>query len=108
MASQRFIGMRIPVHSPEDLGLALRAARKSQKVRLDDAAGSARVSPVLARQVEHGKGSVSIGKVMQLLRETGVTLSADIPDSAVKTYTALRDKGLRPLKPRKPRAGGGG
>lgn len=95
--------MQIPVRTPLDLGLALRAVRKSQKVRLDDAAGSARVSPVLVREVEHGKETVSFGKVMQIMLEMGLELSVDIPESAIPEYQALRMTGLRPLKPRKPR-----
>ena len=97
--------MKIPLQSPRDLGIAIRAARKVQRVRLDDVAGSADVGHVFVREVEHGKASVSLGKVMQLMRELGLKLIVEIPESATAEYSKLRSAGLRPLKPRKPRNG---
>lgn len=95
--------MNIPVQSPKELGLAIRATRKTQRVRLDDIAGSAGVGHVFVREVEHGKASVTLGKVMQLMRELGLRLIVEIPDCASEEYAKLRSAGLRPLKPRKPR-----
>ncbi len=95
--------MNIPIESPKELGLAIRATRKMQRVRLDDVAGSAGVGHVFVREVEHGKASVTLGKVMQLMRELGLRLMVEIPDSATEEYSKLRTAGLRPLKARKPR-----
>ena len=95
--------MNISIQSPKDLGLALRATRKAQRVRLDDVAGSAGVGHVFVREVEHGKASVTLGKVMQLMRELGLKLIVEIPESATAEYLKLRTAGLRSLKPRKPR-----
>ncbi len=102
--------MNIPIQSPKDLGIAIRATRKAQQVRLDDVAGSAGVGHVFVRDVEHGKESVTLGKVMQLMRELGLKLTVEIPELAEAEYSKLRSVGLRPLKPRKPRSmpvGGG-
>ena len=95
--------MNIPIQNPKNLGLAIRATRKAQRVRLDDVAGSVGVGHVFVREVEHGKTSVSLGKVMQLMRELGLKLIVEIPESATAEYSKLRSAGLRPLKPRKPR-----
>jgi hypothetical protein len=47
--------MLIPITTVAELGLLVRATRKSQGVRLDDAAGSAGVGTVFAGEVERGK-----------------------------------------------------
>ena len=93
--------MLITIRSVAELGLLLRATRKSQGVRLDDVAGSAGVGHVFAREVEHGKETVQIGRVLRLLSELGIELKADVPDEALEALHRLQSKGLRPLKPRK-------
>ena len=45
--------MRVPVKNPDDLGIAVRATRKAQKMRVDDLAAFAGVGPVFAMNVEH-------------------------------------------------------
>jgi transcriptional regulator with XRE-family HTH domain len=93
--------MKIPIQHPKELGIAIRATRKAQQVRLDDVAGSAGVGHVFVREVEHGKESVSLGKVMQLMRELGLKLTVEIPEGAEAEYSKLRVAGLRPLKQRR-------
>jgi len=95
--------MRIPIKTPRELGLAIRATRKSQGVRLDDVSGSARVGHVFVREVEHGKETVALGKVMALLNELGIELSADLPESAQAIHEQLLVTGLRPIKLRRSR-----
>ena len=63
--------MQVPIKSVEDLGYAVRATRTSQELRLDDLAGCAGASHVFARHVEHGKPTVQLGLVLQLLHELG-------------------------------------
>lgn len=92
--------MLVPVRSVSDLGLLLRAVRKSQGVRLDDVAGSAGVGHVFARDVEHGKATVQMGRVLKLLDEVGVSLKLDLPSEAVAQWKLLQREGLKPLKPR--------
>jgi len=46
--------------------LLMRATRKQQKVRIDDVAGSAGVGPVFVREVERGKETVQLGRVLQV------------------------------------------
>ena len=92
--------MHIPIKTPQELGLAIRATRRAQKVRLDDVSGSAGVGHVFTREVEHGKETVQLGRVMRLLEELGIELMVDVPDEAMAELSRLRKTGLRPLKPR--------
>jgi hypothetical protein len=96
--------MQITIKNPQELGLAIRATRRTQKVRLDDLSGSAGVGHVFTREVEHGKETVQLGRVMQLLEELGIKLLVDVPDEAMTELNRLRETGLRPLKPRASRA----
>ena len=96
--------MKFPVLSVADLGILLRATRKAQRIRIDDLAGSAGVGPVFVRDVEHGKPSVEFGRVLKLLVEIGIVITAEIPDSAHDELKHLQARGLRPLKSRTNRA----
>jgi transcriptional regulator with XRE-family HTH domain len=89
--------MQIPIASVAELGIAIRAVRKTQGLRLDDTAGSAGVGHVFLREVERGKETVQFGRVLQVLDELGIRLSMDIPDEAQARWEALRQKGLKPL-----------
>lgn len=89
--------MQIPIHSAATLGIAIRAVRKSQGLRLDDTAGSAGVGHVFLRQVERGKETVQLGRVLQVLDELGIHLTIDIPTEAAALYQALEKTGLKPL-----------
>lgn len=92
--------MKHNINTVGDLGLLLRAVRKSQGLRLDDLAGSAGVGHVFARDVEHGKETVQMGRVLKLLKEAGLQLSVDIPANALEELRGLEAKGIKPLKPR--------
>lgn len=89
------------ITSAQELGLLIRATRKSQKVRLDDLAGSAGVGHVFAREVERGKPTVQLGRVMRLLGELGIQLKADVPSDVMQELVRLQTVGMKPLKPRR-------
>jgi transcriptional regulator with XRE-family HTH domain len=93
--------MLIPITTVAELGMLVRATRRSQGVRLDDAAGSAGVGPVFAGEFERGKESVQLGLVLKLLDEVGLQLKVDVPEKTVAELQALQAKGLRPLRPRR-------
>lgn len=97
--------MLVSITSVADLGLLLRATRKAQGVRLDDAAGSAGVGTVFAGEVERGKDSVQLGLVFKLLDEMGLSLKVDFPEDALPVLRQLKEKGVRPLSPRRPTKG---
>ena len=82
--------MKYRIRTPEDLGLLLRAVRKHARVRQDDLAATAGVSKQFASDVENGKPTAQLGLVLKLLSEAGVTLNADIPDSADQEVTKLK------------------
>ena len=96
--------MLVKVTSPQELGLIVRAARKQQKLRMDDVAGSAGVGPVFVRDVERGKPTVQLGRVMKLLAELGVTLNVDIPPAAGAMLETVKKTGVKPLRPRRPKS----
>lgn len=95
--------MQIMIQSPKTLGLLIRATRKTQRIRMDDLAGSAGVGPVFVREVERGKETVQLGRVLNLLAELGIELRADIPDKVLPAFERLRQSGVKPLKPRRPK-----
>lgn len=89
------------ITSPQQLGLVIRATRKSQKIRLDDLAGSAGVGHVFAREVERGKPTVQLGRVLRLLAELGIELKADVPSDVMQEFVRLQAVGVKPLSPRR-------
>lgn len=93
--------MLIHITTVAELGMLLRATRKSQGVRLDDAAGSAGVGPVFAGEVERGKEAVQLGLVLKLLEEVGLQLKVDFPENALPMLRQFQEKGVRPLPPRR-------
>lgn len=96
--------MFVDIESPDQLGLLIRAVRKHQRIRMDDVAGSAGVGPVFVREVERGKETVQLGRVMKLLAELGIVLRADVADEVMPAYAALKRTGVKPLSKRR-RAG---
>ncbi len=96
--------MLVNIDSPGQLGLLIRAVRKHQNVRMDDVAGSAGVGPVFVREVERGKETVQLGRVMKILAELGIELRADVPDEVSDTLAMFQRKGVKPYTPRKPAA----
>lgn len=95
--------MRLDIASAQELGLLIRAARKTQGLRMDDLAGSAEVGPVFVREVERGKPTVQLGRVLRLLDELGLRLQVDLPDDCAPALERLRREGLKPLPQPLPR-----
>lgn len=81
--------MRVPVRSVKEVGMAVRAVRKESGVRQDDAAGSAGVSHVFLRDLEHGKATVQFGRVLQVLDELGIRMELEVPDDARERLAQL-------------------
>jgi len=95
--------MKVNVTKPSDLGLVVRATRKAQGIRLDDLAAFAGVGTVFAGDVEHGKETVQLGRVLKLLKQLGLEVVIDAPDVAAPVLATLREHGLRERnKRRKP------
>jgi y4mF family transcriptional regulator len=87
--------MKHPILSTEELGVVVRAVRKSAGIRQDDLAALAGVSKQFAADVEHGKPTAQIGLVMKLLSHLGLTLSLNVPESALPELQRLQVKNAR-------------
>ncbi len=74
--------MNRSIENPKELGEIIRAVRKAQGIRQDDLAGLIAASHVFVLEVERGKPTAQIGKVFELLRELGIRIIADVPDTA--------------------------
>lgn len=72
--------MQIPITDTNALGKVVRASRKAQKVRQDDAAGSIGVSENFLGKVEKGSESVQWGKLFQVLEGLGIRVIVDVPE----------------------------
>lgn len=81
--------MKKTIASSEDLGLLIRAVRKSANVRQDDLSEVAGVSRQFAVDVERGKPTAQVGRVLLLLKELGIPLTAEISDEAAETFERL-------------------
>ncbi|HEY7377870.1 MAG TPA: hypothetical protein VH542_04210 [Steroidobacteraceae bacterium] len=90
--------MQITIKDSRDLGLVVRATRKTQGLRIDDLAAFAGVGPVFAIDVEHGKPTLQFGRLLRVLEQLGLRLTVELPDSAGPALEALRSQGLRRRK----------
>ena len=73
--------MKIPIDNAAAIGKVVRASRKAQKLRQDDAAGSIGVSENFLGKIERGSDSVQWGKLFKVLEGMGVLVTVDVPDS---------------------------
>ncbi|WP_118178905.1 helix-turn-helix domain-containing protein [Paraburkholderia phosphatilytica] len=98
--------MNIRVSDPADLGVFVRAARKAQQLRQDDAAGSLGVSESFLGKVENGADGVHWGKLFGVLEGLGVRLSVDLPrDAAALVEDERRKLAMRLARVAKREAG---
>lgn len=77
--------MKIPIDNATAIGKVVRASRKAQKIRQDDAAGSIGVSENFLGKIERGSESVQWGKLFQVLEGLGIRVMVDVPES-IATY----------------------
>lgn len=87
--------MKIAIDNAASIGKVVRASRKVQKIRQDDAAGSIGVSENFLGKIERGGESVQWGKLFQVLEGLGVRVLVDVPES-VAAY--LNEPANRPDK----------
>ena len=82
--------MQIPVSSAADIGEVIRTERKRQRLRQDDLAGMVQSSHVFLRDVESGKATVQLGRVLRVLEELGIGVTLDIPDPSYNVQAKAR------------------
>jgi len=73
--------VKIPIDHAAAIGKVVRASRKAQKIRQDDAAGSIGVSENFLGKIERGSESVQWGKLFQVLEGLGIRVMVDVPES---------------------------
>lgn len=73
--------MKVPIDNAAAIGKVVRASRKAQKIRQDDAAGSIGVSENFLGKIERGSESVQWGKLFQVLEGLGIRVMVDVPES---------------------------
>ena len=73
--------MNIPINNAAALGAVVRASRKAQKIRQDDAAGSIGVSENFLGKIERGGETVQWDKLFQVLNGLGIRVIVDVPES---------------------------
>lgn len=66
----------VPIHDPKQLGALVRAVRKAQALRQDEVG---RFSHSFIGDLEDGKPTAQLGKVIEVLRELGVKLRLELP-----------------------------
>jgi transcriptional regulator with XRE-family HTH domain len=74
--------MKIDIAHASGVGPVVRAVRKAQRMRQDDAAGSMGVSENFLGKIERGSESVHWGKLFHVLAGLGVRVTLDVPDDA--------------------------
>lgn len=82
--------MAITLATPTDVGHLVRAARKAQKLRQDDAAGAMGVSDMFLSGLENGARGVRLDKLLQVLHGLGLVLQVDVSDDIAVQYAALQ------------------
>lgn len=80
--------MKIAIKTAAEVGAIVRASRKAQGIRQDDAAGSMGVSENFLGKIERGGDSVQWGKLFQVLDGLGVRVVLDVPDEVAKQMSA--------------------
>lgn len=65
---------KAPIRTPDDLGIAIRAARKSQRLTLEQLSGLSGVGIRFLSELERGKPTVQLGKALAVAHLLGVEL----------------------------------
>ena len=72
MAAQNIVS----IHDPQELGRVMRAARKWQELNQDEVG---RFSHSFIGEVESGKPTAQVGKVLEALRQLGIRFHLELP-----------------------------
>jgi len=78
--------MNIPLTSVLEAGIAIRTLRKRAGIRIDDFAMAAGVSKQFMTDLENGKPTVQMGKVLQLLQRMGIKVGLELPPSDASAF----------------------
>jgi len=84
--------MKIPLTTVEDAGVVIRALRKQAGIRIDDFALTAKVSKQFMSDLEGGRPTVQMGRVLAMLQAMGVRLWLTFPDAADTAVVAEKER----------------
>ena len=70
------MAISVPIRDSRELGQVVRAARKLERLRQDEVG---RFSHTFIGEVEAGKPTAQIGKVLEALRELGLKVHIELP-----------------------------
>ncbi len=74
--------MRRTIHSADDLGAAIRAERKALDLTQGDLAAACGVSLRFVSEVERGRASAGVGRVLRVLEMLGLQVILESPQGA--------------------------
>jgi len=97
--------VKISISTPTELGRLIRAVRKVEQVRQDDAAGAMGVSDVYLGRLENGAPGARLDKVFRVLKELGVQLEVEVRDAVAEKFDAAGRADKKPAGRPKARIG---
>ncbi len=84
--------MSIPLTSVLEAGIAIRTLRKRAGIRIDDFAQTAGVSKQFMTDLENGKPTVQMGKVLLLLERLGIRVVLELTPPDASAFQAELSK----------------
>lgn len=84
--------MKITIDTPQALGPVVRATRKAQGLRQDDAAGAIGVSENFLGKIERGGETAQWGKMFQVLKGLGIRVVLDVPEEAAERVARAMER----------------
>ncbi len=78
--------MNVQLTSVLEAGIAIRTLRKRARIRIDDFASTAGVSKQFMTDLENGKSTVQMGKVLQLLQQLGVKVALELQPTDASAF----------------------
>lgn len=84
--------MNIPLTSVLEAGIAIRTLRKRAGIRIDDFAQTAGVSKQFMTDLENGKPTVQMGKVLLLLERLGIKVGLELTPMDASAFQAELNK----------------
>ena len=78
--------MNVPLISVLQAGIAIRTLRRRAGIRIDDFALTAGVSKQFLTDLDNGKATVQMGKVLDLLQRLGVKVTMDMAPEDTLDY----------------------
>lgn len=96
--------MLIKLRTPADIGRVVRAARKTDRLRQEDMAGTLNVSEGFLMALEHGAPGARLDNVCRALEALGLELTVNVRPEIETKYKELESRTPRRKKQASPDA----